>query len=339
MGTVLPCDFCYSVGTYPIAGAFERAGRQYGSGGARMDLMNLWNVQGQLLLMLGVGVLLRRIGIFTASTKAFLTDFVLFVTMPCSIILSFMIDIETSVLFSFALVLLVSVIVQLFCVVLGKLLYRKQSASRRSVLRYGILVSNSGFMGLPVAGELFGAGGLMYASIYLIPQRVVMWTAGLSCFSPEDANWKGMVKNFAFHPGMVSVYIGLTLMLAHLRLPMFIEQTMSSIGACTTPLSMMLIGSIVGEMDRSQVKIDLFSLVYSAVRLVLIPLACLLGCRLFSVDPLITGVSVVLAGMPVGSTTAILASKYGGDASFASQLVSISTVLSMLTIPLWAMVL
>jgi len=53
-----------------------------------MDLMNLWNVQGQLLLMLGVGVLLRRIGIFTASTKAFLTDFVLFVTLPCSIILS-----------------------------------------------------------------------------------------------------------------------------------------------------------------------------------------------------------------------------------------------------------
>jgi len=166
-------------------------------------------------------------------------------------------------------------------------------------------------MGLPVAGELFGAGGLMFASIYLIPQRVVMWTAGLSCFAPEEANWKGIVKNFAFHPGMVSVYIGLVLMLAHLRLPMFIEQTMSSIGACTTPLSMMLIGSIVGEMDRSQVKIDLFSLVYSAVRLVLIPLACLLGCRLFSVDPLITGVSVVLAGMPVGSTTAILASKYG----------------------------
>jgi predicted permease len=101
---------------------------------------------------------------------------------------------------------------------------------------------------------------------------------------------------------------------------------------------MMLVGAIIGEMDRSELKVDLFSLGFSAVRLVFIPLVSYLGCLLFSVDPEVTGVSIVLAGMPIGSTTAILAAKYGGDSSFASRLVSITTVLSMITIPLWAMV-
>jgi predicted permease len=295
-----------------------------------MDLMNLWTLQGQLLLLLAVGAFLRRIGIFSVETKTFLTDFVIYVTLPCSIILSFKMDIDLSLLITFALILLVSLLIQLFCM---------ETESRRSVLRYGILVSNAGFMGLPIAGELFGSTGLMYASIYLIPQRVVIWTAGISCFTKNDVPWGKALKKIAVHPGLVSVYIGLAVMAFNPPIPLFVERTMASIGECTTPLSMMLIGSIVGEMDRKTMKVDLFSLVYSAIRLILIPLAAFIGARLFAIDPLITGVAVLLAGMPVGSTTAILAAKYGGDASFASQLVTISTVLSMVTIPLWSMVL
>jgi predicted permease len=304
-----------------------------------MDLMNLWTLQGQLLLLLAVGAFLRRIGIFSVETKTFLTDFVIYVTLPCSIILSFKMDIDLSLLITFALILLVSLLIQLFCMGLGMILYRKETESRRSVLRYGILVSNAGFMGLPIAGELFGSTGLMYASIYLIPQRVVIWTAGISCFTKNDVPWGKALKKIAVHPGLVSVYIGLAVMAFNPPIPLFVERTMASIGECTTPLSMMLIGSIVGEMDRKTMKVDLFSLVYSAIRLILIPLAAFIGARLFAIDPLITGVAVLLAGMPVGSTTAILAAKYGGDASFASQLVTISTVLSMVTIPLWSMVL
>ena len=139
------------------------------TGGIFMEFLNLLNLQGQLLLLLVIGAFLRRFGIFTGQTKAFLTDFVIYVTLPCSIILSFRMDIDSTVLVSFALVLVVSLVIQLFCMLLGVLLYRRQSAPRRSVLRYGILVSNAGFMGLPIAGELFGSGGVMFASLYLIP--------------------------------------------------------------------------------------------------------------------------------------------------------------------------
>ena len=304
-----------------------------------MDILNLWSLQGQLLLLLALGAFLRRVGIFSSDTKAFLTDFVIYVTLPCSIILSFRIDIDASLFISFSLVLLVSLLIQLFCFLLGHLLYRKESDRRRSVLRYGILVSNAGFMGLPIAGELFSAGGLMHASIYLIPQRVVMWTAGISCFTTSDVSWKVTARKIALHPVFVSVYIGFIVMFFNPPIPNFVEMTMITVGNCTTPLSMMLIGSIVGEMKRSQMKLDWISLSFSFIRLFFIPFIAFLGLKLFSVDPLITGVSVLLSGMPAGSTTAILAAKYGGDSSFASQLVSISTVLSMLSIPIWGMIL
>ena len=303
-----------------------------------MELMNLWSVQGQLLLLLLAGVFLSRIGFFNASTKAFLTDLVIFVTLPCSIVLSFMIKIERSVLSSLGVVFLSSLLIQLFCYGLSKLLYRSQERHRRGVLRYGILVSNSGFMGFPVASELFGPIGLMYASVYLIPQRILVWTAGLSCFVQDQGSWRSGLRKIALHPGIISVYIGMVLLFFQIGLPSFIERAMRSVSACTTPLSMILIGAIVGEMERKDLKIDLLSLGFSAVRLVCIPLAAYLGTCFFSVDPLVSGVSVVLAGMPIGSTTAILAAKYGGDASFASRLMTITTILSMLTIPLWAMV-
>lgn len=303
-----------------------------------MDVGNLLELQGQFLLLLLTGLFLRKFGIFSASTKNFLTDLILYVTLPCSIILSFVSDSDPSTLSSLGIVALVSLGIQGFCFVLSKILYRQQDSRRRSVLRYGIMVSNSSFMGFPIAFEVFGSIGLNYASIYLIPQRIVVWTAGLSCFVHERETWSRTVRKIALHPGMVSVYVGLSMLVSQLRFPGFIDKAMFSLGSGTTPLSMMLIGAIIGEMDRSELKVDLFSLGFSAVRLVLIPLVSYLGCLLFSVDPVVTGVSVVLAGMPIGSTTAILAVKYGGDASFASRLVTITTVLSMITIPLWAMV-
>ena len=84
--------------------------------------------------------------------------------------------------------------------------------------------------------------------------------------------------------------------------------------------------------DRAIVK-------YTVIRLLFIPLLVVAACRLVSVDPLITGVSVLLTGMPAGSTTAILAAKYDGDYIFATKCVVVTTLLSLITIPFWCVVL
>lgn len=304
-----------------------------------MDIVSLWSLQGQLFVLLAVGAALRHFKILGESSKGVLTDLVLYVTLPCSIILSFQIELSSDLFITLALVLAVSLAIQLFSLLLSRTLFSKTEESKAKVLRYGILISNAGFIGLPIAGELFGPLGYMYASIYLIPQRVMMWSAGLAIFNTEHVSRGEAVRKVLLHPCMVAVYIGLVLMITQLRIPVFLSQTLSSLGGSTTALSMLLIGGLFTEMDREHMRLDANLVFYSIIRLVLIPLVTLIACRLLAIDPMVSGVSVILAAMPGGSSTVILASKYGGDSVYATKLVILSTALSLLSIPVWGMVL
>ena len=101
---------------------------------------------------------------------------------------------------------------------------------------------------------------------------------------------------------------------------------------------MLLVGTILAEVPFSSLA-DRATLYYSFVRLVLVPLLVFAGCRIGRIDGLVTGVSVVLSGMPAASVTAVMASKYHKDEVFAVRCVVLSTLLSMATVPCWCMVL
>ena len=300
-----------------------------------MDLMSLLNLQGTMFLLVAIGVVLRRKGVLPEQGKVILTDLVLGVVLPCNIINSFRMEFSFDVLKRFAIILTVACLIQVVSMVLANTLYTRFQGKQKKVLKYATVVSNAGFMGNPIAEGVFGAEGLMFASVYLIPQRIVMWSAGLSYFT-ESGSKKELVKKVVTHPCIVAVYCGLILLITQLPLPEFLGGTIKSVGSCTTPLSMILIGTILAEVDSKTI----FSktvFAYTGVRLILIPLLTLIGCRLFHIDSLITGVSVLLAGMPAGSSTAILAAKYDGDYKFATKCVVVSTVLSLITIPIWCL--
>lgn len=302
-----------------------------------MALNHLITLQGTLFLLAAVGVIFRKKNIITEPGKIVLTDLVLCLILPCNIINSFRMEFNLTILMKFLIILLISVGIQIGCLVLSLLMYRKQPKPQQKVLQYATVCSNAGFMGNPIAEGVFGATGLMYASVYLIPQRIVMWTAGISCFT-ESPDRKSVIKKVATHPCIVAVYIGLALLVFQIPLPGFLGDTIKSIGGCTTALSMILIGTILADVDVRTI-ISKTVLFYSFIRLFLIPALVLVGCRLFHVEALLTGVSVLLAGMPAGSTTAILAAKYEGDYIFATKCVVVSTLLSLFTIPVWCLIL
>ena len=140
------------------------------------------------------------------------------------------------------------------------------------------------------------------------------------------------------HPCIIAVEIGLILMLTQFQLPVFLGKTISSLGNCTTAITMMFIGTVLADAGVDHM-ISKLTVLYSVIRLVAIPAVVMAACMLFHVESVPAGLSVVLAAMPAGSTTAILASKYHGDETFATQCVVLSTVLSMAVLPVWCMVL
>lgn len=290
-----------------------------------------------MLLLILTGVAVKKIGIIDPAGQKSLNDLVIYLVLPCNIVRSFIIDYNHDTFLLFVQVLLISVSVQIVSILLGYLLYGKKEPGHRMNLQYGVICSNAGFLGNPVAEEIFGSVGLAMASIFLIPLRIVMWSVGIAIYT-QTTDWKATLKKVATHPCIIACALGLLLMLTRWQLPAIIDKPLNTIANCNTALSMMVIGMILADADVRTL-LDSEALLYSLLRLVLMPLALYLCCLALQIPPLVTGVCVILTGMPAGATTSILASKYHADELFATKLVMTSTILSMVTIPIWNIIL
>lgn len=300
-----------------------------------VEISGLINMQIVIFILTGAGYLLRKLDIISAQCRSGITNLVIDLVLPCNIIYSFMIDLTEDVVKAGIEILLISVVIQVACYFLGYVLYRGTGDEKEKVLKYATICSNAGFLGNPLVEGIYGTMGLMYASIYLIPQRICMWSAGVSCFT--QAKGKNVVKKVLTHPCIIAVMIGLVIMVFRISLPEFAVSTIKTISNCTTTLSMIVIGGILAEIDIRTV-ISRLNIYYCAIRLIIIPAVVLAACVLLKIEPMVTAVSTVLAGMPAGSTTAILAAKYNGDEKFAVRIVFLSTALSLITVPVLCMV-
>lgn len=302
-----------------------------------MVLGNLGNVLGMMMILLVLGAALVKLKIMTDSGKKCLTDLLINVVLPCNTIHAFCVAIDASIFGKLASLLITALLIQVFCVILTRTLYNRMEPEQRKIFQYATVCSNAGFIGYPVCEGLWGAQGVLYACVYLIPQRFVMWSAGLSYFTTGSTR-REIAKKVLTNPCVVAVFIGLPLMVFQIQLPAVVSSVIEKLSSCTTALSLLIVGSILAGV-RFRSLFDLKNLLFSLVRLVLIPAVVWGGCLLCRLDPLVTGVCTLLAGMPAGNTTTILAYKYHGDAVFASKCVVTTTLLSLLTIPVWCMLL
>ncbi|MBQ7849502.1 MAG: AEC family transporter, partial [Clostridia bacterium] len=197
-------------------------------------------LQLQVLLLMGVGFVLTKLGTITNEGRRSLSDILINFILPCNIICSFQMDLTADLIASCGLVLLLALAAQVLFYAVGHFCYPGQKAERLSCLRYATLCPNAGFLGLPIIGGVFGEMGSLLTSIALLPQRVVMWSAGVSLFTKADS--KSVVKKVLTHPCIIAVAIGFALLFAgNPTLPPFLQKTISSAGGCTTCVSMLVI--------------------------------------------------------------------------------------------------
>ena len=295
----------------------------------------LYRLMGMMVLLMGAGFLMRKTGIITLEGKKCLTDIILYAILPCNIIKAFSREMEAGFWSTFFMVLLMAVLAQVVSFLLSRLLYRRFDAGEKCVYQYATVCSNSGFMGNPLAEGVFGETGLLYASIFLIPQRIVMWTAGVSSFQKTESG-KTAYRKILTHPCMVATYIGMVIMVFQIPLPGVLGDTILAFSNCCTAMTMVYIGTILTDVDFRELfgKHQIF---FAAIRLALIPALVYGICRLTGMDALITGVSTLLSATPAGSTTSLLAAKYGADEKAAARCVVFTTALSAATIPVWSM--
>ena len=303
-----------------------------------LKLSDLISLQGTLFAMMLIGAWLKKRGIIDENGKRCLTDLCVNIIIPCNIFRSCLIEFNMEIFRACGLLLLSAVLLQMLCLLLNRFLFNRYPPQRKKVLQYCTIVPMSGFLGNPIAEGLYDSLGVLYTSIFLIPMRIVMWSVGTTYFVADaKVEKKKVIRNILTHPCLMAVYLGLICMVTQIPLPAVITKTVGYDGSCNSAMTMFIVGTILADVKLSTI-VNKDTVLFSIFRLLLLPAVALGAGMLLGLDTVALGVSVLMTGMPAGATAAIFAARYGSDANFATRCVVFTTLVSMVTLPLWCMV-
>ena len=208
----------------------------------------------------------------------------------------------------------------------------------RGVYKVMMIFSNIGFMGFPLIGSLYGAEALLYAALFQIPFNVLIYTYGILVLKKKtDDNEKLDLKKI-FNIGVICCIISIVIALFQIETPDFVKTIVSNLSNLTAPLSMMVIGASLTKIRFKDLFTDIRLLLFCGLKLIVIPVVMLFVLKQFIDNTIVLGVCMVILSTPVASMTAMLAQQYDGNYPLASKGVAVSTILSVLTMPLVAMI-
>lgn len=285
-----------------------------------------------LFLIMLVGIYARKKEILNTEVNTKLSDFLLNITLPCLILSSFNFDYSQDMMIKARLIFMYSVIIHFVLIFVSGIFAYKFEEGSKKVLRFATIFSNCGFMGYPVLEGLFGNIGVFYGSIFNIPFNLFFLSYGVMLYTgKKDLK---TLKNALKHPGIIATVLGLLLFTFSISLPSPLFKALSSVGSMTTPLSMIIVGSMLAEINIKEIFSGFVVYYASFVRLIIAPIVTIIILKLLHADRLLFQIAVTIETMPVAVIATVLAEKYGADTKLASRCVFISTIFSMITIPI-----
>ncbi len=192
---------------------------------------------------------------------------------------------------------------------------------------------NNGFVGFPLVAAVYGENAVFFASLSNIPFNLLLYTVGVMFLQKGDKNTKFSIKSVINVP-IVATLIAVVIFAFEIPMPKLVDDVADTLSAATVPLSMMCVGLSLGSVSLKEALMQPRLYGISLVRLLICPLAVWLVLRIFITNPVILGTIVLLSACPSAIICTILGIQYGRDGVESSEAIFISTMLSMITIPL-----
>ena len=291
-----------------------------------------------LFILMGIGYFCHKKQIITDEVSKKLSAIVVNIANPALILTGCMSEEKIR---GEELLLTGAVMISMYAVllILARVLPCLLGVKKESRGTYGAMTvfSNIGFMGFPVISALYGNGALLYAALFMIPYNILIYTYGVSAMSPEkkQGTEKGPSKlGRIFNIGVIACILTMIIYLTGIQTPEFVQKTVTNLSNLTAPLSMMVIGASLAAIDLKKLFLDVRLVAFSVIKLILIPVLGMLLIKQVVSNEIICGVCMFMLATPVGSMTAMLAQQYDGDYKMASEGVALTTVLSVITMPL-----
>lgn len=204
--------------------------------------------------------------------------------------------------------------------------------SQKGAWRFSLAFSNVGFIGYPVAMALYGQEALFYAATLALPFNLLSFTLG-----PLMLVGKGRFQlRQMFSPCVVASLLSLVCVLTGFRPPALVGEMVEFIGDVTVPLSLMVMGSLLAGLPAKQVFTSPRIWCLTVLRLLVMPVALFFCLKPMGLEAMILGIAVTQMAMPVAVNGTLLSMEYGGDTEALAQATFLTTLVSMVTIPLIA---
>lgn len=296
----------------------------------------------ELLMIMGIGWGANKFGIIDKTAREKISRMLIDIALP-AVILASMFGGEPHPRSAIFMMTVTSVLILLFMTVLTMIL-SPLIAGRGEMLgtaRFAGMFGNVIFMGYPVTTAVFGKGALFWVTIFVMWANIFMYTVGIWMLSSGSGRGDGMptmkrLGSILLAPTCLSSIAAIVIALFPFDIPDIALSVLSSVGGITTPVSMLVIGSALADIDSRSIFTDLRVFLISAVRLAIIPLTVWFALRTFMEDRLMAGILTMISSMPVASIATLLCIQYGGNDLRMSQVTFITTLLSALSIPMMA---
>ena len=290
-----------------------------------------------LFVLMGFGAVMRKAGFFKENAIDGIVNVLILVVTPCLILDVFQRPFDPSKLKGLGYAFALAVLIHVVLIVLSKFVIRHRDENVRRPLRLAAVFSNAGFMGVPLEQAILGDAGVFYGIVYIVVFNLFMWSWGLRtmCAAGMRDEGRGMSLKMWVNPGTVGLAFGAPFFFLSMKLPTVIGAPIHHMANLNTPLAMIVIGYALAGAEFGKVLRTGSVYVATLVRLVICPLLVIAALYPFrhALDRNMMLAMTVAASAPVAAMVSMFASKFNRDVDVSVAVVSGTTLLSILTMP------
>lgn len=287
-----------------------------------------------LLLLVVAGYIANRLGYMDAEFDRKLSNFIIDITAPSLILSSVMgttLPDRHLILPLLGVGLLTYCILAMLSLALSRVLTKDKV--RQGIIGFMLVFGNVGFIGYPVAQAFFGHEAVFYAAVINFSNTLFIFTLGVWQVSGDAEKIRLHWRNF-FNPGLVACYIAIVVCALQWRVPAMIGQTFTYLGAITVPGALLIIGSSMAQIPLRKMVAAPMAYVVGVLRLLVIPVALYYLMLAIGIDPFVVRVNTVIVAMPVATFGVMFCRRYERDTTLMTEGTFVTTVASVLTLPL-----
>ncbi len=281
----------------------------------------------KMFLLMGVGYWVYRKEFLSEGTTKQISWLLVNLVIPSVLFNSFLREFRVQEFKQLGLAFVMSCVGMLLGGLYAKVAFKKEQVLER----FAVIFSNAAFIGIPIIYSLFGQEAVFYLSAYIVVFTLSVWTYGVYLIS-EDSK-EVQIAKIIKNPNIVAIVTGLVLYVLSISLPNFITETFQSIGSMNTPLSMMLLGTYLAKDSLAKLISNVKCYWVGLGRLLVVPLLTIGVLVFFPADIMLKMVVVVVNSVPSAVMLAVFAQMYEKDSAYGAQLVSFTTLVSLVTLP------